>query len=193
MENVFLVVPFMIGLLHCVEPDHLLAVSSLVKNKGTLVNNVSKGVSWGAGHSIPVMCLGILYVFFNMTVERYINLELPVGVMLIMLGIVRLRQILKNETHNDNPVSNFSFLSVGMVHGLAGTVGIVVLLSARQNGVFHQLYFLTLFCIGLMFGMGIMTGILSHVLPLITRMKRVRIVVPLASLTYGIFIVFQNL
>ncbi len=192
MESLFLAAPFLIGLLHCLEPDHLIAVSALVKDDGTIMRDVSSGVSWGVGHSIPVMLLGMVYVVFNLSTENHFNLELPVGVMLVCIGVMRLRQILKREAEHTHGVSNLSFLSVGIVHGLAGTVSIVVLLSSRQTGVFNQFFFLVMFCIGLMSGMGIMTGVLANVLPMIAKMKRARLVVPFASIFYGFFIVFQN-
>lgn len=193
MENLFLAAPFIIGLMHCLEPDHLIAVSALVKDDGTLLRDASKGASWGVGHSIPVMCLGMVYVLFNMSVEQHMSLELPVGIMLIFLGAIRLRQILKVNAHETSRISNLSFLSVGVVHGLAGTGSIIVLLSSRQTGVFNQSSFLILFCAGLTLGMATMTGLLSNVLPLLTKMKGVRIVLPVLSIAYGFLIVIQNI
>ncbi|MFZ6011622.1 MAG: hypothetical protein ACOYXT_14860 [Bacteroidota bacterium] len=193
MEDLlFLATPFIIGLLHCIEPDHLIAVSSLVRDKEALLRDMVKGVSWGAGHSVPVLGLGVLYLFFNLTFSKHLNSELPVGLMLIILSLLRLRLILKSNKQKKNPASNFSFLSVGAVHGLAGTVSIVALLSSKQTGAFNQLFFLALFCIGLMSGMSIMTGMLSRILPLISKIKMARAIVPLTSMVYGLVIILQN-
>jgi ABC-type nickel/cobalt efflux system permease component RcnA len=91
----------MLGFLHALEVDHMIAVTSFVSTRPTLRTAAGFGARWGLGHSIAV-CLagGILLVTGLRWPSRFDDLgEALVGVMLIGLGAWAIRASRKLHLH----------------------------------------------------------------------------------------------
>src|SRR5204862_5794841 len=84
---------FLLGLQHATDPDHLVAVATIVTRERRFVDGALVGVVWGVGHMATLTLAGALIVGFRLTVTREIGgaLELLVAAMLILLGSLRLR------------------------------------------------------------------------------------------------------
>lgn len=148
-----------LGFLHALEVDHMLAVTAFVSRRPALATAASFGARWGIGHSISV-CLagGLLIVTGVHWPERYDAIgEVVVGFLLIGLGAWALRSASKLHLHGADSHGGHAHLHhhgdaghshahphahgsesvdhghrhgitwVGMLHGLAGTTGVVAL------------------------------------------------------------------
>jgi cytochrome c biogenesis protein CcdA len=77
------------GLSHALDPDHLVAVSTIVSEHKSLGRSSLIGTFWGLGHTVSLLAVGLLVIVFRTAIPGGIGpwLELPVAVMLIALGI----------------------------------------------------------------------------------------------------------
>lgn len=81
----FLMLGFLIGLVHPLEADHLAAVATMAKGKKRLF---LRGAAWGLGHTVTLIVISIAVVVFSfaLTSEGAAAFEFVVGVMLLALG-----------------------------------------------------------------------------------------------------------
>jgi high-affinity nickel permease len=158
--GVVLAVAFLLGLRHASDPDHLVAVSTLVAGEpGRPWRRASRlGLAWGLGHATTLVALGIPIVLFS----RYLpaglqrTAEALVGVVIVVLAIRLLRRwraggfhVHEHEhdgvvhrhlhAHRDErghrhehaaPRSSRAAYGVGLVHGVGGSAGVGLLLLA---------------------------------------------------------------
>jgi ABC-type nickel/cobalt efflux system permease component RcnA len=84
---------FMLGFLHALEVDHMIAVTTFVTGRPALLSAARFGLRWGIGHSAAVMVIGtVLLVTGVRWPAQYDTLgEGLVGIMLIGLGSWALR------------------------------------------------------------------------------------------------------
>ena len=90
-----------LGFIHALEIDHMLAVTAFVSRRPTLVTAVRFGFRWGIGHSVAVLLAGslLLATGFRWS-ERYDRLgEALVGAMLIGIGAWALRSTRNLHVH----------------------------------------------------------------------------------------------
>ena len=157
-----------IGVRHAFEADHVTAVASLVDEEAGAVRSGFVGTSWGVGHSLPVVALGLAFFLLGIRLPDAVTaaFEAVVGVVLVALGArlllattgIKLRQ----HTHDSEtphahlgvgPVSLGSAHShvdgrsfaVGALHGVAGSGGLVVLLVAAAPTLASAVAFLGAF------------------------------------------------
>jgi high-affinity nickel-transport protein len=88
---------FVLGLQHATDPDHLVAVATIVTRERRFLAGVRVGLWWGIGHALTLALAGSLVVMLNVGVPARVatGLELAVAAMLIGLGAVRLRGALR--------------------------------------------------------------------------------------------------
>ena len=82
-----------LGFLHALEIDHMLAVTTFVSRRPALATAAGFGLRWGLGHSLAVLALGgILLATGIQWPDRWTSYgEAAVGVLLIGLGLWSLR------------------------------------------------------------------------------------------------------
>ena len=104
---------FLLGLKHATDADHVVAVSTIVTEQRNIWRGLWIGASWGAGHSTPLLALGLIILAFQgLVLTRYEAvapiLEFGVGIMLVYLGasvvwnIRRSRLHVHRHTHGDD-------------------------------------------------------------------------------------------
>lgn len=105
---------FGLGIQHASDPDHLVAVATIVTGESRLRRGALIGLLWGAGHTVTFVLAGTVIIALNLTVPRQVvaGLELLVAVMLVVLGLTRLREIWR-ELETAEPVH----LSADHAHG----------------------------------------------------------------------------
>lgn len=144
------------GLEHAFEADHLLAVNTLVSHRENLKQSLKDGVFWGIGHTTTIFFVGILMIGFKFNIgeDVFKNFEAGVGVMLIFLGFYRVYKLYfpKEHTHTHNTTSRAAF-GVGLIHGLAGSGALVVLVISQMKMPFEGLMYILIFGLGSIFGM----------------------------------------
>ena len=156
---VALAVAFLLGLRHASDPDHLVAVSTLVAGKSDRAARAAArlGAAWGAGHAMTMLLFGVPILVFRSSVPRPLesSAELLIGIVIVVLAtrlILRWRRgayHVHMHAHDGTAHTHFhahesrvdhshrhvlrspaQAFGIGLVHGMAGSAGITVLLLA---------------------------------------------------------------
>jgi high-affinity nickel-transport protein len=83
-----------LGVKHATDPDHVIAISTIVARYRTIAGAAAIGAVWGIGHTATVLIIGTGIVLFGWVIPERVGLsmELGVGLMLIVLGVITLRR-----------------------------------------------------------------------------------------------------
>ena len=130
---VALVVAFLLGLRHASDPDHLVAVTSLVAaDDGDTRRAARLGAWWGVGHAGALLGLGIPLIAFKTELPAWLEsgAEKAVGVVILLLAGRVIYRWARPRAHMHRLRTGGQALSIGLLHGLAGTGAVVVLLIA---------------------------------------------------------------
>jgi ABC-type nickel/cobalt efflux system permease component RcnA len=155
-------IAFLLGLRHASDPDHLVAVTSLVAaDDGDTRGAARLGAWWGLGHAAMLVVIGIPLIAFKSELPSWLesDAERAIGVVIILVALrvfwKWLRGDLRAGGHGHDPAerqpsdshcylrrgedsrhshrqvrSPRQALAIGLLHGLAGTGAVVVLLVA---------------------------------------------------------------
>ncbi|HEU4996157.1 MAG TPA: hypothetical protein VFT29_15175 [Gemmatimonadaceae bacterium] len=159
-----------LGMRHATDPDHVLAISTLVSRRGSPWRASGIGVLWGAGHMATILLVGGAIVAFNVTLPPRANdaFEGCVALMLIALGA---RSLLASRRARGAPRFASPF-AVGVVHGLAGSAAAALMIVPLiHDGVRATLY-LVVFGIGTILGMTLLTCAIAGSTMYVTRRVR---------------------
>ncbi|MFZ3216598.1 MAG: hypothetical protein WA192_11110 [Candidatus Acidiferrales bacterium] len=240
---------FFLGMRHATDPDHVIAVTTIVSRQRSMRHAAVIGALWGLGHTITIFLVGSAIILFGVVIPPRLGLtmEFCVGLMLILLGILNLsgftRWITETftpsndalhahvhphvhgdyiHTHphghepekhghaeNATPVGWLDGvfgqlglyqavrpLLVGLVHGLAGSAAVALLVLATIRDAYWALAYLLVFGVGTIAGMMLITTAIA--LPFKYSQQRfarfnhaLQIASALVSLAFGIFIVYK--
>jgi hypothetical protein len=200
------------GARHALEADHVAAVSTLVENEERPLRT---GCAWGIGHSVPIFILGAFFLIVGVRVPESIvsTFELLVVVVLIALGIrvlagreafgVMLLQHLHGErrehargghrhlwiagkeiglthTHADE-----ESMAIGIIHGFAGSGGVVVALAVAAPSVSGGIAYLLGFSIASVLTMGVAAWAWGHA---VGHARKLRVLAGGASILIGLLL-----
>src|SRR5215470_3191202 len=92
------VIGFFLGMRHATDPDHVIAVTTIVSQQRNLKRAALIGVVWGLGHTVTILLVGSAIILFNLVIPARLGLamELAVGLMLILLGGWNLSNFLRD-------------------------------------------------------------------------------------------------
>jgi ABC-type nickel/cobalt efflux system permease component RcnA len=153
---VALAIALLLGLRHASDPDHLVAVTSLVAAEGGDARDAARlGAWWGLGHAAALVALGVPLIVFKSELPLWLEsgAEKAIGVVIVLLAArvifkwargdfragahahpdERHRHLRRGEAtdHGHRPVRTpRQAMGIGLLHGLAGTGAVVVLLLA---------------------------------------------------------------
>jgi len=87
-----LIVGFVLGMRHATDPDHVIAVSTIVSRERSIPKAALIGILWGCGHTITIVVVGAAIILFGLAIPTRVGLtmEFSVGLMLILLGVLNL-------------------------------------------------------------------------------------------------------
>jgi high-affinity nickel-transport protein len=90
---------FVLGLQHATDPDHLVAVATILTRERRFADGALVGVLWGTGHMTTLTIVGAFIIGLKLTITPAVGdmLELAVAAMLILLGVLRLRDVLRGR------------------------------------------------------------------------------------------------
>ncbi len=153
-----------LGLKHALDADHLAAVSTMATDRRGLCASSLIGALWGLGHTLSLVVAGVLVLLFHFQIGEDVGkaLELCVGFMLVALGGNSLRELARGgKSHMHAPRLGARPLLVGMMHGLAGSAALTLLVFAAIPSPALGLLYIAIFGIGSIGGMVIMSTLFS--------------------------------
>lgn len=211
-----------LGLKHALDADHVIAVSTIVSEHKDLKWATLIGAFWGLGHTATLFVVGLLAISLRLTIppRLALGLEFLVAVMLVVLGGAILWRSFGPErlhlhTHAHNPKTHAHFhlhggeeedhghvhpynamrkpFLVGMVHGLAGSAALMLLVLTTIPSALGGLAYILIFGFGSVGGMLILSSLIG--LPFVLTARRftainrwIRVVAGAASVAFGLFI-----
>src|SRR2546423_5485322 len=245
-----LVIGFFLGMRHATDPDHVIAVSTIVARERSISKSALVGALWGVGHTITMLVVGAAIILFGLAIPARagLSMEFCVGLMLILLGVLNLTGAMKwiseklspahpaiagehahvhehgheihfhwhshisgREHHGEslappawlrNPFARLGLyqslrpLLVGIVHGLAGSAAVALLVLSTIRVASWAVFYLLVFGVGTVAGMMLITTAIA--LPFsfagyrFARMNRGLIACSgLLSLAFGLFVCYR--
>jgi ABC-type nickel/cobalt efflux system permease component RcnA len=218
-----------LGMRHSTDPDHVVAVSTIVSRERSVRHAALIGVLWGVGHTLTISLVGSAIILFGLVIPPRIGLsmEFCVAVMLILLGILNLTGVLHWLTEKFTPVRQsmeksaapqdsvqaagspvvrvidryglyqlLRPLIVGLVHGLAGSAAVALLVLSTIHRPLWAIAYLVIFGVGTIAGMMLMTTAIA--LPIAYTGNRfvragnyIGVFSGVASTAFGMFLVYQ--
>ena len=162
---------FLLGVRHAIDPDHLVAVGTIAARTTSFRRAAAVGALWGIGHTLTILAVGGTIILLRVVISPRVGLamEFAVALMLILLGVQNLASARQGTVPAPSPARPFV---VGMVHGMAGSAAIVLLVLATVTDPYWALAYLILFGTGTVVGMVIVTGIIA--VPASLALARVR-------------------
>lgn len=229
---------FLLGMRHATDPDHVIAVTTIVSRHRSIRHAGAIGALWGIGHTVTILVVGSAIILFGIAIPVRVGLamELSVGLMLILLGALNLSGALPRITkyfsrrrtlasvhadchgspfapgHShgdgahlgwfDDAFSRLSLyqalrpLVVGIVHGLAGSAAIALLVLATIRVPAWAIAYLLVFGLGTVAGMMLITAAIAVPFSLsgnrFQRLNRnLTFASGLLSVAFGTFIVYH--
>jgi ABC-type nickel/cobalt efflux system permease component RcnA len=207
---VALAIAFVLGLRHASDPDHLVAVTSLVAaDDGATRAAVKLGAYWGVGHAAALLAIGIPLIAFKSELPAWLErgAETGVGIVILVLagrvlwkwlrgdyragrhlhpkpgsGAAAHRHLHHAETRHEHRRSRTpqQALGIGVLHGLAGSGAVVVLLIAALPSRLEAALALAVFAPMSVVSMAGLTGAWAWILtrPVVEPVYR-RVLIPL--------------
>ena len=226
-DSATLLLSFALGIKHATDADHIVAVSTLLAGTRGARRGAALGACWGAGHLLTVLAAGGALVALRLRVPPGVEwgLELAVALVLVALGLRTIHHGLTGRYHfhehqhgghihahlhfhpgcapghehaSHNPLRHAAKpLALGMLHGLAGTAGLTLLvLSSIPSRPFGLLYLLV-FGLGALAGMAAFSALLSWPLERASGHLRglhsIRLAAGTASAVFGAFLTHRAL
>lgn len=149
-----LLLGFVLGMRHATDADHVVAVTAIVSGEPSLRRASRVGALWGIGHSVTILVVGGAIIVFRLSVPPRVGLalEFAVALMLILLGALSL-----SDRAVSSAASAVRPVVVGLVHGLAGSAFVALLVVAAVPGAWLGLAYLAIFGLGTVAGMVLVT------------------------------------
>jgi ABC-type nickel/cobalt efflux system permease component RcnA len=205
------VLGFFLGMRHATDPDHVIAVTTIVTKQRGIARAGLIGVIWGLGHTLTIFVVGAAIILFKVAIPPRVGLsmELSVGVMLVLLGVLNLTGALRWLQEKFMPSSELPLeirpqdvsirasgkrpdatvhlgsaaaappgrrgrtfrdfglynvlrpLVIGIVHGLAGSAAVAMLVMTTISDPWWAIAYLLLFGAGTIAGMMLITAVIA--------------------------------
>jgi len=186
---------FVLGLRHALEADHLAAVSTIVSTRRNVRGASLVGALWGLGHTVALLLVAVAVVGLHAEIPPRLaaSLELGVSAMLIGLGLNLLWTLVRGvqlrhhvhahgrhvhvhpHVHTAAPAADHHQVSsmrrpflVGLVHGLAGSAALMLVVAASIPSPAMALAYVAVFGIGSVGGMTAMSAMVGAPLAMVT-------------------------
>jgi high-affinity nickel permease len=155
-----LLLGLLLGVRHAADPDHVVAVTTIVARRSAFGAATRVGAMWGIGHTLTIVAVGTAITVFKVVITPRVGLtmEFAVALMLILLGVLNLLGLPKKVDGTSLQLRPFL---VGLVHGLAGSAAVALLVVAAIPDPRWSVAYLSVFGLGTVLGMMSITAILA--------------------------------
>jgi ABC-type nickel/cobalt efflux system permease component RcnA len=241
-------VGFFLGMRHATDPDHVIAVTTIVTRQRNLLRAALTGIVWGIGHTLTIFVVGSAIILFDLVIPARIGLsmEFSVGLMLIVLGAMNISSFMRTaraaapapeetdvihshvHTHGDYAHSHahghapeahthsrqtpltwldrifgriglyqqLRPLVVGIVHGLAGSAAVALLILTTIRNPHWAMLYLLVFGAGTVGGMMLITMSIASAFKFFGKRSErfshwLGFASGLLSLAFGLFVAYQ--
>ncbi len=183
-------IAFVLGLRHAADPDHLVAVTSLLASEDGDVRAAARiGTWWGLGHACVVLAVGLPMIALRSQLPAWLERGAETGIGLVILALAarvivkwlrrdpsarahahpegrhrHLRRGRGSEHGHRHVRSRGQAFGIGVLHGLAGTGAVVLLLLAGIPGRLEAAAALAVFAPMSVVSMAAWTGAFAWVL-----------------------------
>jgi high-affinity nickel permease len=206
----------LLGVEHALDADHVVAVSTITSENKSLKASSKVGALWGMGHTLTLLLVGILVLSFKLSIPQKLALgmEFLVGVVLAVLGGSVLYKVLKQKLHlhahrHDNLLHEHPHpqteedhqhhhrsLIVGMIHGLAGSSALMLLVLSTIPSFGLGILYILVFGVGSIAGMFVISTLIGLPFVLTNRFilvnRWIRMIAGIVSILLGISIMVQT-
>src|SRR5438445_13395223 len=88
---------FFLGMRHATDPDHVIAVSTIVSRQNKISRAALTGIFWGVGHTLTILVVGTAIILFDVVIPTRLGLsmEFSVALMLVVLGVMNVGAFLR--------------------------------------------------------------------------------------------------
>ena len=212
----FMLLALVLGFKHSYDSDHLIAVSNILRKVDSVKSSIKVGFSWAIGHMITAAVITIILFIFRESFLKNIlpHFEKIVGIMLIALGLLSLRELFSLHSHRHRHVgivhshphihikkyheknhAHVHMFGIGIIHGLASNDELLILFTASLavTSLGGLIAALGIFSFGVVLGMLFFTMIFSYPLIKINSEKIYKFVsfgTGSAGIIYGILMLF---
>ncbi|HVP52077.1 MAG TPA: hypothetical protein VMT05_08220 [Terriglobales bacterium] len=251
MSSLFsiLALGFFLGMRHATDPDHVIAVTTIITRQRRIGRAALTGIVWGIGHTLTIFVAGGAIILLGLVIPPRIGLsmELSVGLMLIVLGLMNLssfwrampgkreqseaESVVHSHAHShgeyvhshphghspdihphapdQTPLARLDRrmgklglyrharpLVVGVVHGLAGSAAVALLVLATIRDARWAIAYLLVFGVGTVAGMMLTTMSLASAFRFLGAgrerfSRRLSVASGLISLAFGLVLAYQ--
>jgi len=240
---------FFLGMRHATDPDHVIAVTTIITRQRRIGLAALTGIVWGIGHTLTIFVVGASIIVFGFVIPPRIGLsmELSVGLMLVVLGVMNLSSFLRavpgklgpsgaesivhshahshgeyvhSHPHGHSPdvhphaadetplgrldrcLERLSLyqqvrpLVIGVVHGLAGSAAVALLVLTTIRDARWAIAYLLVFGVGTIAGMMLITMSLASAFRFLGGAhegfsRRLGVASGLISLAFGLVLAYQ--
>ena len=194
----FLGLGLALGLRHAADPDHVVAVAAISARTGRVAAAVWLGVVWGLGHALTLLAAGMAIIVLGLAVPERIGLalELAVAVVLVVVGLANLGGASRPRSSSGTGIPAWRAFGVGLVHGLAGSAALALLVMASSPGPWWSVAYLLMVGLGTLLGMVLIsTGVASPIALAGPRLgglaPRLQTATGMLSVGLGLWMVYQ--
>lgn len=211
----------LLGLKHAFDADHLIAVSTIVAREQSPWRSLWVGLFWGMGHTVTLLVIGLLVLGMDIHIPGFVELSLEcvIGLVLVGLGLATLYECWRKRvhvhphihenaahthfhTHAESTTHSHAHslqlgtrpLLLGMVHGLAGSAALMLLVLTTIPSTPLGLMYIVIFGCGSVIGMGMISLLMGFFFSLATDRlyelnQALRLTVGSLSAAFGAWIV----
>ena len=183
-----------LGLRHALDPDHLMAVTTLVAGSDETGTRRAAGLGtiWGLGHALSIVVLGLPVVLFHAVLPELVQraAETAIGVIIVLLAVRLLLRWRRGafhvhvhdhggarhvhvHTHREAAGHGHDHVRVrtplqafliGVTHGVGGSAAVALLVLASVSSRAWAAVALVIFAAGTAVSMGVLTATLGWAL-----------------------------
>lgn len=204
---------FGLGMRHATDSDHVVAVATLVARTKRAGTAWLLGAFWGLGHTATIFLVGLGLIVFKLEIPVRLGLamEFSVGVVLAALGLANIMRRRVHALAHEHGVAHGAWKRVlagagrgqllrstfvGLVHGLAGSAAVALLVMAAMPTAAQALAYLGVFGLGTLAGMLLISAFMESAMAFLARRGKalgpwLAVGTGVLSLAFGLWVVWH--